>query len=210
MLGLAAALLVQPVLAGPFEDAVAARERCDYATALRLLRPLADQGNADAQSALGEMYSRGQGVPKDRTEADKWYKKSVDRRIATGGNPFDAFGTDVGPSPQVEWQKGEAAYQKGDIAMALNFWNKWALLGYADAENSLGMMYAAGNGLPQNYELAHMWLNLAAAQGNAGAARNRDQVAIHMTPDQIFVAQERARVILADQQAARQPVCPEQ
>jgi hypothetical protein len=35
--------------AGPLEDALAAHERGDDATALRLIRPLADQGNAVAQ-----------------------------------------------------------------------------------------------------------------------------------------------------------------
>jgi TPR repeat protein len=38
--------LAAPAEAGPFEDASAAYERGDYATALRLWRPLADQGDA--------------------------------------------------------------------------------------------------------------------------------------------------------------------
>jgi hypothetical protein len=37
-----------PVVTGPLEDATAADDRGDYATALRLLRELADQGNARA------------------------------------------------------------------------------------------------------------------------------------------------------------------
>jgi hypothetical protein len=41
--------LAAPVAAGPIEDARAANLRGDYATALRLLRPLADQGDAFAQ-----------------------------------------------------------------------------------------------------------------------------------------------------------------
>jgi len=36
--------LTAPVAAGPFEDGLAAYGRGDYATALRLIRPLADQG----------------------------------------------------------------------------------------------------------------------------------------------------------------------
>ena len=59
-------------VAGPFEDAQAAHGRSDYATALRLWRPLADQGNAEAQYALGFMYARGQGVPQNNAEAAKW------------------------------------------------------------------------------------------------------------------------------------------
>ena len=41
--------LVVPVAAGPLEDATAAYERGDYATALQIIRPLADQGHAEAQ-----------------------------------------------------------------------------------------------------------------------------------------------------------------
>ncbi len=42
--------LAAPVAAGPGQDAMAAYARGDYATALRLLRPLADQGDAQAQA----------------------------------------------------------------------------------------------------------------------------------------------------------------
>ena len=38
-----------PVVAGPLEDADAAIKRRDYATAVRLIRPLAEQGDANAQ-----------------------------------------------------------------------------------------------------------------------------------------------------------------
>ncbi len=48
-----------------FEDAKAAYDRGDYATALRLLRPLAELGNAAAQHYLGKMYADGMGVPQD-------------------------------------------------------------------------------------------------------------------------------------------------
>jgi hypothetical protein len=44
-----------PVMAGPFEDANAAYAGGDYADALRLFRPLAEQGDAPAQGSLGLM-----------------------------------------------------------------------------------------------------------------------------------------------------------
>ena len=52
-------------VAGPMEDGEAARDRKDYATALRLFRSLAEQGDATAQEHLGVMYENGQGVPED-------------------------------------------------------------------------------------------------------------------------------------------------
>src|ERR1700761_8699387 len=59
-------------LAGPWEDGMAAYSRGDYAPALQLLRPLARQGNAKAQAAIGAMYRRGQGVAKSSAHAFMW------------------------------------------------------------------------------------------------------------------------------------------
>jgi len=52
-------------MAGPYEDGKAAYDRGDYATAFRLWRALAEQGNAQAQYNLGVMYYKGRGVPRD-------------------------------------------------------------------------------------------------------------------------------------------------
>jgi len=42
-----------------FQKGLTAHESGDYATALRQWTPLAEQGNADAQSNLGLMYEEG-------------------------------------------------------------------------------------------------------------------------------------------------------
>jgi TPR repeat protein len=46
---------------------------------LRLLGPLADQGNARAQYNLGAMYTKGLGVPQDYAEALKWYRQAANQ-----------------------------------------------------------------------------------------------------------------------------------
>ena len=69
--------LAVTVTAGQFEDAGAAFSRRDYATALRLFRPLAEQRDARAQSMLGLLYDGGLGVSQDFTEAAKWYFKAA-------------------------------------------------------------------------------------------------------------------------------------
>ena len=66
-------------VAGPLEDGLAAALAGDYPTAMRLWRPLADQGNAIAQRNLGNMYANGRGVPQDYAEAMKWYRKAADQ-----------------------------------------------------------------------------------------------------------------------------------
>ena len=54
-------------------------------------------------------------------------------------------------------------------------------------------MYAKGRAVPQDYVLAHMWWNLAAAQGDKDAAKNRDIIGKRMTRTQIAEAQRLAR-----------------
>ncbi|WP_269467350.1 tetratricopeptide repeat protein [Candidatus Thiodictyon syntrophicum] len=39
----------------------------------------AEQGDADAQSKLGWMYLKGQGVPQDYAQAAAWYRKAADQ-----------------------------------------------------------------------------------------------------------------------------------
>src|SRR5215831_6386779 len=78
--------LAAPSAAGPFEDGLAAYGRGDYATAIQLLQPFADQGNADAQSRLGFMYQYGRGVPQDDASAASWYQKAADQGNAYAQN----------------------------------------------------------------------------------------------------------------------------
>ena len=56
---------------GKYEEGYTAFQKGDYATALQKWKPLADEGNAQAQLSLGTMYDKGQGVPQDYAEAVK-------------------------------------------------------------------------------------------------------------------------------------------
>jgi hypothetical protein len=73
------AALPGTAFADPFDDAKAAYDRGDKAGVVKILRPLADQGNAIAEANLGIMYSNGEGVAKDPAEAAKWYRKAADQ-----------------------------------------------------------------------------------------------------------------------------------
>ncbi|MEW6334335.1 MAG: tetratricopeptide repeat protein [Thermodesulfobacteriota bacterium] len=51
----------------------------DPAAAARDLKPLAEQGNADAQFNLGSLYYQGRGVPRDYAEAIRWMRRAADQ-----------------------------------------------------------------------------------------------------------------------------------
>ena len=76
-------LISLPALAAAIEDGRDAYHKGDYATALRILRPLADEGNPEAQVFVGMSYEFGDGVARDSKEAMTWYRKAADYGNAT-------------------------------------------------------------------------------------------------------------------------------
>jgi len=62
--------------------------------ALRLVRPLAEQGDGRAQAVLGMYYQNGYGAPQDYAAALNWYRKAADQGLAPAqhalGHMYDA------------------------------------------------------------------------------------------------------------------------
>ena len=58
----------------------------NYVEALHLLKPLAEQGNAEAQCIIANIYHLGLGVDKNGSEAIKWYTRSSEQGYAVASN----------------------------------------------------------------------------------------------------------------------------
>jgi TPR repeat protein len=84
--GFLALILFGRATAGQFEDGLAAAygRPPDYEAAMRLLRPLADQGDARAQDIVADIYQKGYGIPQDYAQAAKWFRKAADRGDSGG------------------------------------------------------------------------------------------------------------------------------
>ena len=80
-----------------------------------------------------------------------------------------------------------------DHGEAVKWYRRAAELGLAEAQVNLGFRYVKGQGVARGLVRAHMWSNLAAAQGAEMAMDNRAIVAATMTPDQIAEVQGLAR-----------------
>ncbi len=182
-----ASSLVAPASGGQFDDGVAAYERGDYATAFRLMKPLAEAGYAMAQHNLDVMYDFGRGVPQSDAEALTWYRKAAETGL-----------------PEAQHNLG-LMYFRGqgvppDFAEAARWYREAAEQGMADSQMNLALMYYHGQGVPRDYVLAHMWLDLAASQYPA-SAREKMADAIHyrelvdslMTPAQVAEAKRLAK-----------------
>jgi hypothetical protein len=73
-----------------YQKGLAAYNRDDFATALREWKPLAEQGDARAQSNLGVMYGLGRGVLQDYVYAHMWGNIAASNGYEDGGKLRDA------------------------------------------------------------------------------------------------------------------------
>src|SRR4051794_35460286 len=95
-----AASLILPVGAQPLQDGARFYEQGDYARALAAWRPLAIQGNAEAQNNLGLLYLDGKGVPANLTEAVRYFQLSAAAGSALGQNNLGGLYRDGRGVPQ--------------------------------------------------------------------------------------------------------------
>lgn len=147
---------------GSLEDGLEAYSRSDYASAMQALRPLADEGHAEAQRVLGLMYEKGLAVAKDDHEALRWYRSAARQGNSAAQAHLGliyAFGYLFGSD--VPTDEGEGAY-----------WYRMAAeQGDAGAQAQLAMIYEHGVGVPRDYRQAHLWYQKAAMQAGPAASR---------------------------------------
>ena len=139
--------------APPDNGAAAAYNRGDFAQAIKLFRPLAEQGNAEAQAMLGLMYANGEGVAQNDREAVKWFHLAADQEHK---------------GAQYSLGLGYAKAKGGitqDYQEAVRLFRLSAAQGHAGAQYSLGVMYAKGFGVTQDDREAVKWYRLAAIRG---------------------------------------------
>jgi clan AA aspartic protease (TIGR02281 family) len=171
-----------PTFAGPLEDGRAALLNRDYATAMRLLRPMAERGERRAQFYVGWMYESGWGVRQSSGQAAAWYRKAAEQ-----GD--DSAQSSLG----LMYSTGDGVPQNYAVAM------KWTLMaakqGNWAAQSAMAMFYKHGLGVPQNYVLAYMWIRVAAHEPEFEPVASKDLAGLapHMAPSQITEAQSLAQ-----------------
>jgi TPR repeat protein len=79
-------LVVSTANADSVDNAITVFLRGDYKEAVKILQPLAEQGNVSPQFNLGFIYSDAPGVPRDYAEAEKWYRNAGDQGNADTQN----------------------------------------------------------------------------------------------------------------------------
>jgi TPR repeat protein len=100
---------VSGAFAGPWEDGMVAYNRGDYVPALKLIRPLAQAGNAKAQNALGVMYHNGEGVARSSARAFMWFSLAAKKGDASAKASLQEMSKDMTPAEMSQAREMMAA-----------------------------------------------------------------------------------------------------
>jgi len=92
-------------------------------------------------------------------------------------------------TPEDNYNKGLRWFKKKNIEKALLWYKKAALQGHVKSQETIGMMYAHGQGVVMNYQLAYAWLNLAASNNASKAIEKREILEKKLTPELVSEAQ---------------------
>ena len=176
---LALPVLTLPVAGQSLKDGARFYEQGDYARALAAWRPLAIEGNAEAQNNLGLLYLDGKGVPANLGEAVRYFQLSAAAGSALGQNNLGGLYRDGRGVPQ-------------DFARAARWFAASASQGNTAGMYNLGLMYELGQGMKADPIEASMWHSLAAGDV-PNAAAHRDALWRSMTP----AGRDRARQLAA-------------
>ena len=88
-------------------------DRANYATALKVWLPLAEQGDQAAQTYVGEIFEKGLGVAPDYAVAAMWYRRAADRGYSRAalnlGNLYErGLGVAHDPAQALAWYRRAA------------------------------------------------------------------------------------------------------
>ena len=159
---------------------------------LRRMLPLAEAGDAHAQTAVAEAYFHGRGTETNRVSAVSWYRKAAeagyaDAQASLGLCLFRGWGCDKNLEEAASWYTKAAmqgnlgamndlafCYLHGygieeDQEMGFQLALEAAEKGHAPAQTLVGECYLDGLGVEQDIELGEKWLYRAARQNNARA-----------------------------------------
>lgn len=101
-------------------------DRADYATALKLWLPIAQGGEAEAQTYVGEIFEKGLGIQPDYVAAATWYQKAAAQNYSRAqinlGNLYEkGLGVPMDKAIALNWYRRASGINNDQIAYSSTF-----------------------------------------------------------------------------------------
>lgn len=114
-------------------------------------RKAADLGSVEGLSYMGLLYYHGEGAPHDEKKGLKYLEEAAEK------------------SDETAMLLGQIFFERKEYDKAIKYSVTYAEKGNESSQYLMGLMYANGNGVERNIEIAKSWMCKAAEQGNERA-----------------------------------------
>ena len=175
------------------------------------IKTLAMNGDATAQYELGARYADGRGLPRDNKAAAQWFEKAAEQGLAPAQYRLGSY-YEKGIGVDRDYARARKLYQqaaeagnaramhnlavlaaegndgKPDYGLASDWFRRAAEFGVRDSQYNLAILYARGLGVGQSMTQSYLWFAVAADQGDADAAKKRDEVGARLDSKELAAA----------------------
>ncbi|MEM8800065.1 MAG: SPOR domain-containing protein [Pseudomonadota bacterium] len=167
-------------------DGVRFYQQGDYAAALKLWLPLADEENPNALFNLGQLYRLGRGVVPDQGRAIHYYRRAAKLgHVWAMGN----LGTMLYFSEEPTRKREEA----------IEWWQRAAENGDNRAQYMLGIAHFNGDDVERDWVKAYAWMTLAEEGELPEATSARMDMSEYVSRDEIAAARALAPTLVANE-----------
>ena len=139
----------QIALSKLYSDTLYGDFRRNYKKSFQWMEAAANQGDADAEVEIAEMYMRGEVIPMNARKAKTWYEKAAAKDDLDGINGLARL-----------YRYGSGV--RKDQEKAFEYYQKASLQGHTRSQVGLGMAYRDARGVKKNLVYAYAWLLIAA------------------------------------------------
>ena len=211
--------LCSTVFAGHLNEALNLYKSGKFLETVKILKPLAEKGDSEAQSLLGWMYFRGEGVAKSNKAALQWYVLAAEKgnhgaQFNLGFMYHQGHGVPLDYSEAVRWyikareggnvfahynlglliEEGKGIKVNSELAFRLFLFS--AQKGHPQSMGKVGHYYSQGEGVQMDRELAYQWAFLASNQGDRLGVLVLDEVMTHLNSKSIEKLKMSAKKLL--------------
>ena len=134
--------------------------RQSYSQAAYWFRRAAEGGHVEAMLEIGVLYQEGRGVRRNQATATGWFHEAAENGHAEMQFHLGHYYRFNFPM-EMDWEDA--------IERAAYWYRRAALQDHAGAQQTLGFLYATGQGVETNIEAAAYWLRRSAMLGNLDA-----------------------------------------
>ena len=161
----------------------------NYEEAIRIWRPLADAGDADAQFNLAQAYKLGRGVPVNNNLAEQWYERAARQGHEQAGANL-----------------GLILFQNGRRREAMPYLQRAAERGDPRAQYVYGTALFNGDVVERDHARAYAMMSRAASEGLPPAIQQLREMEPHVSAEDRARGAQLAQALAQNAPAAAEPL----